>query len=83
MSAIMIRDLACSKELDRKGMSAVRGGSLVNLEHVGSPTINITQTINAAQLIDVAVLNNSVIGAGFDFHLKLAPKLPLKNVAVI
>jgi hypothetical protein len=83
MSAIMIRDLAVSKELDRKGMSAVRGGALVNLENVGSPTINVSQNITAAQLINVAVLNDSIIGAGFGFHLNLAPKLPLKNVVVI
>ena len=86
MSAIMIRDLPCSKELDRKGMSAVRGGlkgPLVNLENVGSPTINVNQNITAAQLINVAVLNDSIIGAGFGFHLNLAPKLPLKNVVVI
>jgi len=83
MSAIMIRDLASSKELDRKGMSAVRGGALVNLENVGSPTINVSQNITAAQLINVAVLNDSIIGAGFGFHLNLAPKLPLKNVVVI
>jgi hypothetical protein len=87
MSAIMIRDLACSKELDRKGMSAVRGG--FDLKGVGSPTINVTPTINvsqsitAAQFINVAVLNDSVIGAGFGFHLNLAPRLPLKNVVVI
>ena len=83
MSAIMIRDLASSKELDRKGMSAVRGGALVNLENVGSPTINVSQNITAAQLINVAVLNDSIIGAGFGFHLNLAPRLPLKNVVVI
>ena len=85
MSAIMIRDLACTKELDRKGMSAVRGGALVDLTNVGNPhiDINVSQNINALQFIDVAVLNNSFIGADLDFGLKLDPKLLASNKANI
>jgi hypothetical protein len=70
MSSIKVRDLAPVTGLDRKAMSAIRGGA-----GVGSPDvkvfvpININQTNNLVQ--NVAVANNSIIGGGAD--IKVAP----------
>jgi hypothetical protein len=63
MSSIAIRDLGCSRELDRRAMSSVRGGfgPSVNVN------VNLDQKIGQFQAIQVNVLNNNaVIGAGFD-----------------
>ena len=63
MSSLTIANLERSTDLDRKAMSAVRGGA-----GFGSPDvqvyvpININQTNNLAQT--TSVLNNSVVGVG-------------------
>ncbi|MES2259734.1 MAG: hypothetical protein V4724_14530 [Pseudomonadota bacterium] len=64
MSSIIIHDLAHSAALDRRAMSAVRGGS------AWGPDVNVNvelnQQIGQFQQIGVNVLNNNgVIGAGF------------------
>jgi hypothetical protein len=63
MSSIVIRDLARSTAMDRRAMSAVRGGS-----GFGPPiTVNVAvnQQLAQFQQIGVNVLNNNgVIGAG-------------------
>ncbi len=69
MSSIMIRDLAESRELDRKTMSHVRGGSnswLSGLGPVANVNVGVNQNISQLQNIGVNVLNNvGSIGAGF------------------
>ena len=73
MSAIMIRDLAQSRELDRKAMSCVRGGnaSLAQFGPFAKVNVNINQNIAQLQNVEVNALNNvGVIGFGF-----VAPKL--------
>ncbi|MES2259738.1 MAG: hypothetical protein V4724_14550 [Pseudomonadota bacterium] len=64
MSSIIIRDLARTSELDRRAMSAVRGGfAFLPDAHVN---LNVKQQITQLQDIDVNVLNNNgTIGAGF------------------
>jgi hypothetical protein len=63
MSSITIRNLVPVQELDRKAMSAIRGGT-----GFGSPDIKIFVPINVSQANNMAqttsVLNNSIIGAG-------------------
>jgi len=68
MSSIVIQDLARTRELDQRSMSAVRGGS----KGAGSfgPNVNVNlnldQRIGQVQDIKVNVLNNNgVIGPGF------------------
>ena len=68
MSSIMIHDLPLSDELDRKAMSAVRGGNswLSGLGPVANVNVGINQNIAQLQNIQVNALNNvGVIGAGF------------------
>ena len=68
MSSIMIQDLPRSEALDRKAMSAVRGGNswLKGLGPVANVNIDIDQNIAQLQNIQVNALNNvGVIGAGF------------------
>lgn len=64
MSAIMIRDLSRSTELDQHAMCAVRGGfAFAPNAHVN---LNVNQQIFQVQEIGVSVLNNNgAIGAGF------------------
>jgi hypothetical protein len=64
MSSIAIQDLARSRELDKRSMSAIRGGTAfgpnVNVN------LNLDQRIGQVQDIKVNVLNNNgVIGPGF------------------
>jgi hypothetical protein len=63
MSSLTIRNLERSAELDRKAMSAVRGGA-----GFGSPEVQVYVPININQANNLAqttsVLNNSTIGVG-------------------
>jgi hypothetical protein len=74
MSTIMIRDLAQSRNLDRRAMSAVRGGSWLS-EHGPFANVNVGVYQNIAQVQNINVLNNvGVIGTSFPFHLNVSPK---------
>lgn len=72
MSTIMIQDLSQARELDRRAMSAVRGGTgisnpwLQGKGPVASPTVNVNvnQSIQQLQYVNVEALNNiGVLGA--------------------
>lgn len=68
MSNITIHDLDQTRELDRKAMSAVRGGNawLKSLGPVANVNVDVNQNIAQLQNIEVSALNNvGVIGAGF------------------
>jgi hypothetical protein len=77
MSTIMIRDLAQSRDLDRRAMSTVRGGYFRFSESGPFANVNVgvNQNIIQVQNIEVNALNNvGVIGASFPFHLDVSPK---------
>jgi hypothetical protein len=69
MSSLIVRDLAASKDLDHKSLSAIRGGTdWLNKVGSGGPlanvTINVNQSVQQLQEVNVAALNNNnVIGA--------------------
>ena len=68
MSTIMIHDLPRAAELDRKSMSAVRGGNswLKGLGPIANVNVGVSQNITQFQNVEVNALNNiGVIGAGF------------------
>ncbi|HYC41929.1 MAG TPA: hypothetical protein VEB70_02950 [Noviherbaspirillum sp.] len=68
MSSIMIHDLPRAAELDRKAMSAVRGGNswLKGLGPIANVNVGVSQNIAQFQNVEVNALNNiGVIGAGF------------------
>ncbi|WP_136416583.1 MULTISPECIES: hypothetical protein [Oxalobacteraceae] len=68
MSTILIHDLAASQELDRKALSAIRGGNswMKGLGPVANVNVDVNQNIAQLQNINVNALNNvGVIGAGF------------------
>ncbi|WP_322028733.1 hypothetical protein [Paraburkholderia sp. J76] len=80
MTSLVIRELAPGTELDRRAMTAVRGGN--NSAYGGYGAIaninvspNIVQNISQVQVVDVAALNNiGYIGAGFGpLNLKVNP----------
>ncbi|CAD6520736.1 hypothetical protein LMG27952_01361 [Paraburkholderia hiiakae] len=80
MTSLVIRELAPGTELDRRAMTAVRGGT--NSAYGGYGPIaninvspNIVQNISQVQVVDVAALNNiGYIGAGFGpLNLKVNP----------
>jgi hypothetical protein len=78
MSSIAIHDLARSRELDATAMSAVRGGSLGPIASTPFANVNVNvdidQTIQQFQQVNVAALNNvGVIGANFGFSLGVNP----------
>jgi hypothetical protein len=78
MSSIVIHDLTRSKELDATAMSAVRGGSLGPIANLPFANVNVNvdidQTIQQFQQVQVAALNNvGVIGADFGFSLGVNP----------
>lgn len=81
MSSIVIQDLGCSRELDRRAMANVRGGLGPNV----NVNVNLDQKIGQFQDIKVNVLNNNgVIGAGFEGpSLSLSPQQWAMNKAIV
>ncbi|SDE16825.1 hypothetical protein [Paraburkholderia lycopersici] len=80
MCSLVIRELAPGTELDRRAMTAVRGGNNGSSYGYGSianinVSPNIVQNISQVQVVDVAALNNiGYIGAGFGpLNLKVNP----------
>jgi hypothetical protein len=70
MSSIAIQDLALTRELDKRSMCAVRGGSKGLGAGSFGPNVNVNlnldQRIGQVQDIKVNVLNNNgIIGPGF------------------
>jgi hypothetical protein len=70
MSSILIQDLDRTRELDRRSMAAVRGGTKGFGAGSFGPNVNVNvnldQRIGQVQDIKLNVLNNNgVIGAGF------------------
>ncbi|APA88213.1 hypothetical protein BJG93_22790 [Paraburkholderia sprentiae WSM5005] len=79
MSSLMIRDLSGTRELDRRAMSGIAGGTgsnvpmpsggyggLGSLAGIANVNVTINQNLVQQQNVDVAALNNvGVIGAGF------------------
>jgi hypothetical protein len=73
MSSIMIQDLSQTRDLDRRAMSAVRGGTGISSNPwlqgkgpVASPTVNVNvnQSIQQLQYVNVEALNHiGVLGA--------------------
>ena len=87
MSSLTIRDLPERRALDRKSMSAVRGGNswLAGLGPVANVNVGITQNIAQLQNVEVNALNNNgVIGAGFGpLSLNVSPKQWANAEAVV
>jgi hypothetical protein len=87
MSSIVIQDLARTRELDKRSMSAVRGGTggLGSFGPNVSVNLNLDQRIAQVQDIKLNVLNNNgVIGAGFTApDVTLAPRQWATNNAAI
>jgi hypothetical protein len=80
MSAILIRDLAQSRELDAAAMSPVRGGANSWLQGLGpaanvNVNVGVSQNLMQFQNVEVNALNNvGIIGAGFGpLRLNVSP----------
>jgi hypothetical protein len=72
MSSLMIRDLSRTRELDRRAMSAVAGGTGSSVP--GLPSVT--------GLSGIANVNIGVIGAGFvPLNLNVSPSLWAANYA--
>jgi len=68
MASIVIEDLGSRRELDRRSMAAIRGGTGpgANFGPNVNVNINLDQRIGQVQDIKLNVLNNNgVIGSGF------------------
>ncbi|MFM0155316.1 hypothetical protein [Paraburkholderia sediminicola] len=94
MSSLTIRDLSRTRELDRRAMSAVAGGtgssvpglpSMPGLGSVANVNVSVVQNLSQIQTVNVAALNNiGVIGAGFvPLNLNVSPSLWAANYANI
>ena len=92
MSSLLIRDLSGARELDRRAMSAVTGGTgssvpglptMAGLSGIANVNVSVKQDINQMQYVNVAALNNvGVIGAGFvPLQLNVSPSLWAANYA--
>ncbi|KAE8757631.1 MULTISPECIES: hypothetical protein [Paraburkholderia] len=92
MSSLMIRDLSRTRELDRRAMSAVAGGtgssvpglpSVAGLSGIANVNVSVNQNLSQIQTVNVAALNNiGVIGAGFvPLNLNVSPSLWGANYA--
>ncbi|OAJ52165.1 hypothetical protein A6V36_18795 [Paraburkholderia ginsengiterrae] len=94
MSSLMIRDLSSTRELDRRAMSAVAGGtggsvpglpSLAGLGTLANINVSVNQNLIQTQNVNVAALNNiGVIGANFiPPNLNVSPALWGSNNAFV
>jgi hypothetical protein len=78
MSSIMIRELAPGSAIDRKAMSAIRGGTnswLGGLGPVANVSVGVSQNITQNQIVEVNAFNNiGYIGSGVGpFKLTVDP----------
>ena len=66
MSSLIVRDLAASKDLDRKSLCAIRGGTdwFGKIAAAGPlVNININQSVQQLQQVNVAAFNdNKIVG---------------------
>ncbi|MGF6769905.1 hypothetical protein P3T18_002384 [Paraburkholderia sp. GAS199] len=96
MSSLMIRDLSGTRELDRRAMSAVAGGtasggaipglpSVAGLGTLANVNVSVNQNLTQMQYVNVAALNNvGVIGTDFTpLHLNVSPSLWAGNYATV
>jgi hypothetical protein len=87
MSSIVIQDLARSRELDKRSMSGIRGGTARGGSFGPNVNVNLNldQRIGQVQDIKVNVLNNNgVIGPGFvGPDVSLSPRQWATNNAAI
>jgi len=94
MSSLTIRDLSRTRELERRAMSAVSGGtgsnvpglpSVAGLSGIANVNVSVNQNLTQMQYVNVAALNNvGVIGAGFvPLHLNVSPSLWGGNYATV
>ncbi|KAA1010747.1 hypothetical protein FVF58_17935 [Paraburkholderia panacisoli] len=97
MSSLMIRDLSSTRELDRRAMFAVSGGtgsSVPGLPSVSglsgianvNVNVNVNQELNQAQFVSVSALNgNGFIGANIlpPLQLDVSPVLKGGNFAAV
>ncbi|MCC8392721.1 hypothetical protein LJ656_08985 [Paraburkholderia sp. MMS20-SJTR3] len=96
MSSLMIRDLAAARELDRRSMSAITGGTgsnvpmpsggLGSLAGIANINVTVNQNLVQQQYVNVAALNNiGSIGANVVLPLKLdvSPYLQGSNYAAV
>ncbi|NML32488.1 hypothetical protein [Paraburkholderia antibiotica] len=95
MSSLMIRDLPATRELDRRAMSVIAGGTgssvptpsggLGGLSGLANINVTVNQNLVQQQYVNVAALNNiGVIGAGFvPLKLNVDPTLWAANYAAV
>ena len=90
MSSIIVSDLAASKDLDRKSLCAIRGGTdwlskVGNTGPLANVNITVNQSVQQLQQVNVAAFNNNrIIGASLG-HVQLGvnPSQWGGNLAVV
>ncbi|MCC8402788.1 hypothetical protein LJ655_12975 [Paraburkholderia sp. MMS20-SJTN17] len=95
MSSLMIRDLSGTRELDRRTMSGIAGGTgsnvpvpsggLGSLAGIANVNVTVNQNLVQQQTVQVAALNNvGVIGASFvPLKLNVDPTLWGANFSAV
>ena len=97
MSSLMIHDLPNARELDRRAMSAVAGGTGSSVPGMSAAAglgrfanvnvnVNVEQNLNQMQYVNVAALNNiGTIGANVlpPLNLDVSPLLTGANNAYV
>jgi hypothetical protein len=73
--SLTIADLPDSRELDRRAMTAIRGGKFDPAQIVINPQVSVSQNTNVSQLFDIHILNGADLSGtkGFDFNFAFAP----------
>ncbi|GJG96487.1 hypothetical protein [Cupriavidus pauculus] len=66
MSSIIVRDLAVSKDLDQQSLRAIRGGAdwlgkIAATGPLANVNVNINQSVQQLQQVNVAAFNNNKI----------------------
>jgi hypothetical protein len=86
MSTIMLRDLSHSQDLDRRTLSAIRGGFAKDgFAITVNPQININQSTSIAQNLNLNILNGADLRGleSFNLDLPISPTAVAANVVTL
>ncbi|HEY1996581.1 hypothetical protein [Paraburkholderia sp.] len=83
MNTLTIKDLVVTEELDRRAMSAVRGGELPYFPGSNMFLFDNSKPVNATQLINqylgISSVNGNNVAFANDIHTNIAPHQSAAN----
>lgn len=83
MNTLIIKDLAVTEDLDKRAMSAVRGGSSSDFPMSNMLLFGAGEPVNPTQLIhqymNISSMNGNNVAFSNDIHTNIAPRQSASN----